>query len=154
MKVQSIWKLTYDPASAAIVMLDFGDYMEEELDFPLSRGVQVIPLVNGTAPFLRVTGNAAVQIKVARYQTVAAYGSWGADIAAREEVMDKLIAFAATDKKILRVQLNTFTDHYWEFANCVVSGVETRRILESPVGRVLSVFSLTCTGLSKKNGTP
>jgi hypothetical protein len=120
----------------------------------LVRGVAVEPLVDSETPFLRLNRNGVTTIQVQRYYTVAGYGSWGADIAAREEVLDKLISFAATDKKILRVQLNTFTDHYWEFANCVVSGVETRRILESPVGRVLSVFSLTCTGLSKKNGTP
>ena len=154
MKVASIYKLTFDPASTALVLLDYGDYLEEEIKWPLQRGVEVIPLVDSAAPFLRSTGNAFVTLNLARYQTVAAYSAIAADLAARETTLDKLISIAAATQKILRVQLQGFTDHYWEFAACVISGLETTRYLEAPVARVFSNVSLTCAGLSKKNGTP
>jgi putative heme-binding domain-containing protein len=82
------------------VLVDFGDYLEGELRFPLVRGVAVEPLVDSETPFLRLGRNGVTTIQVQRYYTVAAYGAWGADIAAREAMLDSVIAL---DKKAAEV---------------------------------------------------
>jgi hypothetical protein len=154
MKTSSLWKLTFDPTGTPLVLLDYGDWMEGELVFPLQRGVEIVPLIDAVAPFIRSTGNAVVTINVRKIRSVAAYDAIAADNAAREAVLDDLIAVAAATKKILQIQLYNFTDHYWRFANCVISGMETGRLIESPLARVHQSFTLTCTGLAKSNGTP
>jgi hypothetical protein len=154
MKISSLWKLTYDPAGTPIVLLDFAEWIEEELRFPLQRGVEAIPLVDAAAPFLRSTGNASVQISVAKSRIVAGYSAISADTAAREAELDALIALAATTKKPLQIQISGFTDHYWRFASCVLGGMEVTRMLDAPVARILTTYSLTCAGLAKYNGTP
>ena len=71
MKLSSNWRIVHDPSGSPLVLLGRGQWMEGELQFPLRRGLDIVPLVEAAAPMLRPTGNAAVELRLTTYQDYA-----------------------------------------------------------------------------------
>lgn len=161
MKIESLWKFTFDPAGAKRVLLNYrsnigqynetrGDFIEGEIRWPLQRDLEVIPLVDAAAPFLRLSGNAQVTISYNVYSAPAD----ALDVTARCNVLDSLIAITATGKKPLNIQISGYTAHYWQFAACVIADHDPWRDMESATARIVKSYQLICTGLSKIAGVP
>ena len=143
MKTASQWKLTFDPSGSALVICDFGDWIEGELRFPLERGVEVEPLIDAEAPFLRLSGNAVVRTQIDVYEDKTS------DASARAAVLDSLISVESLGKKPLRIQIYGRTDQYWQFAEAVISSHNPGRHMESLAARLVKSYSIIATGLSK-----
>lgn len=141
-KTISRWKLTFDPGGAAVVLVDFGQKLDDDLRFPLRKGVEEVRLVRAAAPLLRNTGNHAVGIRIGVYQDEST------DKAARAAVLTSLIAAAGYGVKPLRVEIDDHAAGYWQFASCAVTEHEPARHIEAPAARWLRVYQLTCAGLS------
>ena len=169
MKTESLWKFTFDPAGAALVLCDYrrtvsgavvrGDLVEGELRLPLARSWEVVPLLDSAAPFLRLGKNSVVTFKLDVFQDVTASltvgaNTYGPDIAARVAMLDSLVSVDATIKKPLNIQLSGYPEHYWQFAACGITQFEPERILDCPKFRLLKSYSLTCCGFSKVTGVP
>ncbi|MEI6178550.1 MAG: hypothetical protein WCS43_16790 [Verrucomicrobiota bacterium] len=155
MKIKSFWKLTFDPAGTPLVVLGFGDYVEGTLRFPMQRGMEVVTLTNSAAPYLRMTGNTQIVIALNIYTAAPTVsGVTDANIAAAITALDSLIAIDATGKKPLNIQLQGYTSYYWQFANAAISNHDPGAYLESLRAPLVKSYSITCTGLSKKSGTP
>lgn len=140
-KVTSNWKITFDPAGSARVLLDFGDKIEGEPVWSLKKGVQTTPLDDAVAPFLRAAGNAVVTF------TIKVFTDEALDATARQRIMESLISISALVKKPLRIQVDTITDRYWQFANCCISDHTPSREIESAKARLYKTYSITATGL-------
>jgi hypothetical protein len=142
-KISSNWKLTFSPASSPKVLLDYGDKIEGELRFPLSKGMEVVDLVDSEAPFLRDNGNNTYQIQFEVYTDEAL------DKTARQRVMESLIAVGAYGRAPLRIQVSGITDRYWQFANSFVREHNPGRWLDAPVARLVKGYTITATGLTQ-----
>lgn len=139
--VTSLWKFTFDPSGTPLVLLDYGDALEGEVHFPLKRGVEVVPLVYGAAPFLRQSGNSSVTISFQVYPANAT------DAAARAAIMAALLSVDATGNKPLKIEAYGSAT-YWQFANCVIPEFNPYRVVESLKPRMGKSYQLICTGLS------
>ena len=146
--ISSCYKLTYDPAGAATVILAFGDRIDAEPEFGLEKSVEVIGLVDAAAPFIRIGKNAVVNFSITRALDAAT------DTEARAAVLDSLIAAAAATKKPLKIEVNGYTDRYWQFANATVKTHKPRRYLESYVARWVQTYDIVATGLAYTPPTP
>jgi len=148
-RVSSNWKLTFDPFGASpVVLLNFGDYTEDELTFPFRRRLEVIDITEGAAPFLRLSGNAACSIEFQRYHAEST------DSAARSAMLGAIIETEAIGKKPLKVEVSGITDRFWLFSEAVVSNLEPSRWLETALPRVSRRYGITATGLSLQITTP
>ena len=143
MKIESNWRITFDPGGTPLVLLAYGDEIEGEPRYPLGRGLEVVALVDAAAPFLRPTGNSAINLKLDIYKPAAS------DAAARAEVLDSLIAVNVLGRKPLKIEVLGITDRYWLFANCYIPTYEPGRSPEGPPNIHLKSYSLTCTGFSR-----
>ena len=146
--ISSCYKLTYDPAAAATVLLAYGDRIEAEPEFGLEKSVETIALVDSAAPFLRVGKNAVVSFSITRAIDAAS------DKEARAAVLDSLVAAQTATKKPLKIEVNGYTDRYWQFANATIKSHKPRRHLESPAARWVQTFDIVATGLTYTAPTP
>lgn len=142
MKIESNWKLTFDPNGAALVLLQYRDLVDTELAWSLKKPLQVTQLDEASAPFLRHAGNAVVNLSFRVFTDQAV------DMTARRNILDSLIEVTATTKKPLRVSvlgITEVTGTYWEFAHSYITEHSPLRDPESD-GLTRS-YSITATGL-------
>lgn len=142
-KISSNWKLTFDPAGVPLVLLDYGDWIEGELRFPLRRGLEVVNLADSANPFLRPTGNAVITIAFDRYRDETL------DTTARRAVMESLVAILPLARKPMFVEVSGIVDRYWRFESCFITEHNPGRWLDAPVARRIQSYSLTCTGFTQ-----
>ena len=149
MKIKSRWKLTFDPAGTALVLLAFDDLIAGELEWELGRQAEVVPLIGAAAPFLRPMGNNTYQLEVTVYKTGAS------DLIARTAIMDSLKSIDDLGKKPLRIQVATedgiVTDRYWQFAQALVRSHKPVREVASSKARYALKYSITATQLTRTN---
>lgn len=138
----SQWKLTFDPAAANVVLLDYNQKLAADLKFPLKNGLDVINTPDSAWPLLLATGNSAVTLAFEIYADTAD------DKSARAAILNSLINTALLTIKPLKIQILGYTDRYWTFAACSVAEYEPSRYLSAPTPRVLAGYKLTCVGLS------
>ena len=143
MKIASNWKLRFDPAGDNIVILDFGQYVDQEFPWKLAMNCDVVPIVDGAAPFLRKGGNAVVTLEFKTYSALA-YDKY-----ARRDMMRSLMDIAALGKKPLRVEVYDLPDRYWQFAQCVISTAAPRREVEATKARWEQSYSIVATNLTQ-----
>ena len=149
MKIYSRWRLTFDPGGIALVILQFGDYLEAELEPALSREAEVVPLIGSIAPFLRPMGNNSYQLEYLVYR------SSNSDVAARTNMMDSLCAIDDLGKKPLRLQLandaGLLTDRYWQWSEAIVRSHAVKREVEAAKPRYLFKFNITAVRCARVN---
>ena len=143
MGVYSNWKLTFDPATAAIVVLAYDAKMANEMKISQSNGTEVVNAPDSPDPLILALGNSAVTLRLEFYDDKST------DKAARQEILDGLISYAALGVKPLKIEVAGYTDRYWTFAQCRIAEHERGRVVPSGGARLTKVYTLTCAGLSK-----
>jgi hypothetical protein len=139
MIIKSNWKLTL----GALVILDYGSEMPEELKFPQANGLDVVPTPDSAWPLLLDTGNSAVRIKVAVYATAAD------DKVLRADLLDSLVTRAAETVTTLKLEVYGYTDRYWTFAQCRSAEYEPTVVVTTRGPKTLRTYMLTCAGLAR-----
>lgn len=142
-KTPSNWRFTYDPAGVPRVLVAFGDKIEGEPRFPLTKGMELVNLVDSLAPFLRPSGNNSVSIQF------EVYTDESLDATARQRVMESLIAVGPLGRKPLRIEVYGITDRYWQFSHSVITEHNPGRWLESAKARLVKGYTITATGLAQ-----
>lgn len=142
-KISSNWRLRFDPAGADVVLLAYGDMVEGELKFPWARPLETVPLVDAAAPFLRLSKNSKLVLSFAVYKAHAS------DAAARQAVMESLLAIDALVKKPLRIEISGISDRYWQFANAAVSEHEPAMDVNPARPRTVRSYNITVTGMTQ-----
>lgn len=141
-KLSSNWRLTFDPAGAARVLLDYGDWLAGEVEWTLKKPLEVVNLPDSEEPFLRHYGNATYEI---RFELSSEASS---DTLARAQVLDGLVAMMALGNKPLRVQIPGAVN-FWQFASCYVTAPTLSRDETGATPRALRSYAITATGLTK-----
>jgi len=143
MKIESCWRLTFDPTGTPLVLVAYGDELEGEPRWPLGRGLEVVPLVDSVWPFLRPTGNGSVSLRIDLCKAEAS------DAESRAAVLDSLIAINLLGKKPLKIEVLGITNRYWIFANCCIPNFDPSIYLDGAPASHLKSYTLTCTGFSR-----
>jgi len=141
--ISSNFKLTYDPAGSATVILNYGDRIGDELEPALAKTVEVVTLVDADAPFIRIGKNAVTtfSVIVATDKTT--------DKEARAAMLDSIIAAQAATKKPLRIEINGYADgRYWQFSNATIITHKPKRYLSTPAARWQRTMDIVATGLT------
>ena len=146
--ISSCYKLTYDPSGTPVVILAVGDRIDAELDFGLEKNVEIIPLVDAAAPFIRIGKNAVVSFSIKKFIDAAT------DKEARASILDSLISASSATKKALKIEVNGYTDRYWQFAHATVRSHRPARHLESASARWVQSWDIVATGLAYTPPTP
>ena len=141
--ISSNWKMTYDPDGSALVLLDFGDLIDDEPRFAFSTGLDVVALVDSASPFLRATGNGVYEISFRRLLAAAS------DQAARGAALDWLASNDALAKAPLKIEMLEGTYATYQFSGAVITRHETQRLVASRSARYSLDIALTAAGLSR-----
>lgn len=141
--LSSNWKLTYDPAGAAVVLLDFAQLIADEPRWSVVKGLEQVALPGGSAPFLRPSGNAVFQVGFETYQDESL------DRIARVRVMTSLMDVAELGRKPLRVEIYEQTDRYYQFASAYVTQHDPGRYMQASKARMFKGWTIVATGLSQ-----
>ncbi len=139
----SNWKLTLDPASTAVVLVNIGDKLVDEIEWGMSREVLVEPLVRSDTPFLDDGGNASVSIGYARYDDS------DTDALSRQALLAAMLTAFATDPKILKIEVSGVTDRYWQFSAALVTSYKPGRYLNSSRSRRITSCNLLAAGMTQ-----
>lgn len=149
MKIYSRWRLTFDPGGLNLVILQFGDYLEGEIEPSLAREAEVVPLIGSAAPFLRPMGNNSYQMEYLVYRRATT------DLAARSLMMDSLCAIDDLGKKPLRMQVmddaGLRTDRYWQWSEAIVRSHAVKREVEAAKPRYYLKFNITAVRCARFN---
>jgi hypothetical protein len=149
MKIYSRWRLTFDPGGLNLVVLNFGDYLEAEIEPTLAREAEVAPLIGAIAPFLRPMGNNSHQLEFLVYRSAST------DLEARTIMMDSLCAIDDLGKKPLRMQVaddaGLRTDRYWQWSDAIVRSHSVKREVEAAKPRYFLKFSITAVRCARIN---
>lgn len=137
MLIESNWKLTWDPATAAIVLVNFGDLIEEEFAPEMSKPAEVVNLAGSSAPFIRDIGNRSFRLSVSVVLTAAD------DKTMRRAMMESLATVGALTKKVLKVQVNGITDRYWKFNSAIITEHAPRPIITAKGPRYAKKYGIT-----------
>lgn len=143
MNLASNWKLTFDPLGTPLVILNYADEIDAELHLPVTRGLEVVPLIGSAVPFLRPSGNSvyAIQLKI--------FTAAGSDAAARAAMLDSLIAIDALGRKPLKLEISGVSTYYYQFANAFITVHDPGREVDGMPNWLSKAYTLTAAGLSK-----
>jgi hypothetical protein len=140
----SHWRLTYDPAGAATVLVAFDAMLEsDELDPQVDKKVEAVDLVDAPAPFLRIGRNAVSSFS---FRVISELST---DADARAAILDGIIAAQTATKKPLKIEVYGITSAYWQFTNATIKTYKPRRLLAHPTPAVVTQFDIVATGLTK-----
>lgn len=140
--IASTWKITLSPASSPLVLLDFGDRVDDEIDWGLSKIVEVVPLTRSASPLLQNLDNRSYQISFEVQRTHST------DAALAAAVLDDLIAWGARDVAELKIERAGITSHYWKMTQAALTAMNGK---SRTVGNFLRTtkVSITAAGLVK-----
>jgi lysophospholipase L1-like esterase len=140
----SNWRLTYDPAGANTVLVDFGTMLEsDELEPQLDKKVETVDLIDSPAPFLRIGQNAVTSFS---FRVISEEST---DSAARAAMLDGLIAAELATKKPLRIEVSGVSNAYWQFSNATVKSHKPKRLLGYDTPANVTQYDFSATGLTK-----
>lgn len=149
MKIASRWKLTHDPDGAGTVLLNYGDYLDAELDIGLERTVEVRPLAAAAAPFIRPAGNNVYVFEFTCYNVASS------DSNARQAMMNTLMSTDDLGKKPLRLRIaneeGEEAPHYYQWGAAAVRGCSVVRDLDSSRPRWGRKYTIVATTLTRNN---
>ena len=140
--IASPWKITLSPASSPLVLLDFGERVNDEIEWGISKINEVIALTRSAAPLLQNLDNRSYQIafEIQRSQTT--------DLLNAAAILDELIAWGARDIAELKIERSGITAHYWKFTQAVVTAINGKGRTVGNFLRTTKV-QITAAGLVK-----
>ncbi|RYD38762.1 MAG: hypothetical protein EOP87_00920 [Verrucomicrobiaceae bacterium] len=139
--IESNWQLIWDPTSANVTFLDFGQEIASELEPQLTKGLEVAPIIEGV-PFLRATGADVYQIALRVFVDKVD------DKTSRAEVLQSLVTVAGYGVKPLRMKVRENSTHYWQFASAFITGHTAARHMTDVNGQARLVRTFNITGVS------
>lgn len=141
MRIQSNWRIIFDPDDVAWSLLGYGEIIDEELVWSLKKPLQVTQLDESVAPFLRHGGNAAVNFAFKIYipETV--------DIYARMLMMDFMLIIQDFQVRplLINIQGTDAAVTRWRFAASYITEFTTQRDPEYE-GSIIS-YAITAAGM-------
>jgi hypothetical protein len=143
MLIISNWKLTFDPSGTPLVLLDYGDWLREELFPDMTKPAEVVNLAEASAPFIRDLGNRTFRVAFTVVEDAAD------DKTMRRTIMESLATVGPLARKVLKVQVNGITDRYWKFANAFVTEHTPKPVVTSAGARLEKRYSITATDFSQ-----
>ncbi len=143
MNTVSSCKMTFDPAGTPLVLVDYGDEIPQVQKPALRKGLEVAPLIDALAPFLRVTDNNTHQFRIDVFKDETT------DALAWQRIFEGLVAAQALGKKPLRVQVLGITDRYWQYAEAGITDHAPERISDFGLARYLKSYSVTAVTLTQ-----
>jgi hypothetical protein len=140
--IRSVWKITFNPGGSAVVLVDYDDLIDQELGISLAAACEVIEPVDSANAYFRdgQTRTFTTSIKVYKTETL--------DVDARVAAMNSLLAAASYTKAPLRIQINGFSGHYWQFSSAFIKGHAPLREILSGRARWSKVWDIVATGMS------
>jgi hypothetical protein len=139
--LSSPWKLSY--GATPLVILDFGERLDDEIDWGGQRQAEVISLVDSSAPFLRDSKNLTYRIRFTVQRDS------GTDVQSRTAMLDGLIAWAGKTPDVLKVQAaGIATFPYWQFSRAIWTAHSAKGRTVG-LGLNLTTYEITATGLAK-----
>ena len=120
MPIISNWKITYDPAGAVLVIVDFGEAIEGEISFPWAQQIQ------GGSPTKSLASYNYARGAVRGGLSLTAIKDHADDKAARKWCLDLAIALAAVagvNGKVLKLEAKGDTEYY-ELASATINSAE------------------------------
>lgn len=139
--IASAWKLTYDPAVAAAVILAIGDIIDDEITWSASRDHSVTPLVRAAAPFIFDGGNNVINATFSRHILAASTHAAG-----RQALLDSLVTFSTRAKKPIRIEADGVAG-YWQAAHGIITA-GTAKLSTLGTGRWVQSVEITMTGIT------
>ena len=137
--ISSPWKIT----CGSTVILDYGERLDDEIDWGGSRVSEVVNLIDADTPFIRDAKNKTFTIK---FQVQRDSGS---DAASATAMLDGLIAWGGLTTAILKVQRQGITTFpYWQFARCLITATNAKGRAVG-LGLNLTTYQITAAGLTK-----
>lgn len=138
----SPWKITLSPASSPLVLLDFGERVDDEINWGLGKLIEVIPLTRSDTPLLQDLKNRSYQFgyEVQRSQSTDALNA--------AAILDELIAWGARDIAELKIERAGITTHYWQFTQATVTAINGKGRTVGNFLRTTKV-QITAAGLVK-----
>lgn len=141
--IPSAWRITFDPGVSPQVLVQYDDWIDQELALVLAAAVGVTDPIDSADVFIR-DGKArsfTTSIKVYKTETL--------DMDARIAAMNSLLTVQAFTKKPLRIQVKGFAGgHYWQFASAFVKSHAPLRVVASGKARWSRQYDIIATGLS------
>lgn len=145
MMTQSRWRLTHDPGGTPFVLLDFDDWIDDELVPEVLSQFSVTPLAAGAAPFIRDEKNVSYNLNF------TAMENFNTEAGARRTIMNRLITIGALTKKPLRVQIagdaGLITEVYWQFQVAAIRAGVPRRVYRVSGFYVSTKYTILATTL-------
>lgn len=139
--IESNWQVIWDPAGANTILLDYGQELASELEPQQSRGLEVVPIIEGL-PFLRATGADVYQIGLKLFLDKAD------DKTARTDALQSMVTVAGYGVKPLRIRIKDNTTHYWQFASAFITAHSPARAMVDVNNLARMSRSFTITGVS------
>ncbi len=140
--LKSRHKLTFDPASAAIVLCDVGSWIDKDVAFSLGKAVEVIDPVDSKNAFIR-DGQTSIWTA-----SIKVYFTEDLDVTALVNAMQSHVAVSALGKKPLRVEIDGWTGHYWQYSSSFIQKHDPIRETASGRARWSRQYDIVATGLS------
>ncbi|MEO5914871.1 MAG: hypothetical protein ABIS50_11600 [Luteolibacter sp.] len=141
MRHASEWKLTFDPDGTPLVLVDYGQEIDNELSIALERACELVPLLEAD-PFIRdeESQSHSFSVKVYTYQTLDKY--------ARRDALNSLISTAALGKKPLKVEVNGIGG-YWQYANSWLRTLMPMIDLDADAPCYFKQYNIVAVGFSR-----
>jgi hypothetical protein len=140
MKIESNWRILFDPFQLRRTLLDFSDMLDSELAWSLKKSLQVTQLDEARAPFLRHAGNAVVNLNFKVYQARQINDN------VRAECLDGLIDVASFRKAPLQIQVRGRIPNRWLFQHAYIT--EIVEMQDPDETGIIRSFSIAATDLS------
>ena len=145
-RLKSNWKLTHDPTGTPVVILDYGDWLADELEIDLRRLAEVIELAESVEPHLRDRGNVSGSL---RFTLVAEEEGDTADADARAASLDALLDAMARGKAPLRLDALGKEDAYYLFSQAICISSAPAMLRHPALARWQQRVEITVAGMSK-----
>lgn len=145
MITQSRWRLTHDPNGTPFVILEFDDWIDDELTPQVISRFEVTPVFDGAAPFIRDEKNLSYTMNFTALEKV------NTEAGARRTVMNRLITIGGLTKKPMRVQISGdggwISGVYWQFQVAAIRVGAPKRVYLSQSFWVATKYEIIATSL-------
>lgn len=134
--IKSNWKITFDHAGAVpLVLLDFGDKIENELPYEWRHGVEVVDLAAASQPFIRGSGNATTRLQFTVYRS--ALDDESARAAVLNAVRSPLVPLLK--KRALKIEAAGENGLSWTYPAAMIESLRAERSTRNVAEYVISV---------------
>lgn len=132
----SNWTITWDPTGTPLVLLDVGQDMGEELDFPWEQAIEERRVIEGatTEPLPRKWAKGSL--------TFTAYKEHADDLTARAYLLSHRTAIAALAGLRKTLRITPAGGSATNISNAVIQSVQPRMSVDADVARTAVTYKI------------